>query len=744
MKKFIIRTISFVICAVMVLSFVGCGEKKVYVDVMTVLTDSKLANGAGAENEYFKMSWNTTSKCVVFTDKATGAEWSTTPSNFLNAAEKPARPRNYLESPLIIEYFDVNLGEPDTVRAYNHSLKDNTYSATLHKDEAGNDTITVQYCFKEINLLVPVDYKLIGDHFQISIDTSKIIENENIIYSIKLAPYLCSVEGSPEDSYLFYPSGTGVLIDTSDATLKEFSYSTEVYGPDAARKIKEKLTNDKNIYLPVYGVKNGDNALMGVVSSGAEHASLILNTRDKITNYSRIAPEFYIRGYDYNTVKGNLTYDETSIYADEGVTGSVLALDFYTLSGEKADYVGMAQKYQEVLFGNNTGKVSDDAFSLKIAGGVMQEKSFLGYPYSELFALTTFNQAKTMLEELSVTGVTPNVQFYGFGDTGLDVGKVAGNFKLASAFGSKDEIQALMAYCTEKGIDAYMDFNLTTYIDSGAGYSGMFDTAKTANSQAAYQYYISKTVQTQESELYDRFRLLKRDSVKTAGTKLLKKIAKYELSGISFASLSDTAYSDYTSPDYYMKKDFGKMVQEIVAPYKDQGYSFAANGANAYAAAIADVIFEAPLNSSEYDIYGNDVPFYQLVFKGKVELTSESVNAGESIKKKQLQALETGSSMLYTLYNTYDSTLPFTPFKNLYGAVYASNKQNIIDTANEYKDYYSAIGNSTIADHEILNNDGTVRLTTFSNGVKIYVNYSKTEFAGADFTVPAMDCLIIK
>ncbi len=719
----------------MVFGLVGCGETEV-VNAEDVLETTKLQNGDAIENEYFKMEWHAATKGVIFTDKKTGVQWSTTPVDFINSENQQPRAKNYLESPIIVEYFDVALGEGDNVRAYTDCLKDNTYSSSKKEN-----TIRVQYLFKDIGLLIPVDYTLEGDHFSISIDTDAIIENDNIVYTIKLAPYLCSVEGTKEDSYLFYPSGTGALIDTSDATLPTAEYKSEVYGPDAARKIKEKLTNEKNIYLPVYGAKQGDKAIMGVISSGAEHVSLVLTTKETITGYSRIAPEFFLRGWDYNTVKGNLTYDETAIYAEEGVRGSLLKIDFYSLSGEDADYVGMAKKYQEVLYGDNKAtEIKEDAFSLKIAGGILEEKNFIGFPYNKLLALTTYKDIKAMLEELSVTGVTPNVQMYGFGTTGLDQGKVAGGYKLGSAFGSVKDLSALMKYCTEKGIDSFMDFNLTTFADGGL--TATFKTAQTANSQAAYQYYISKSVQTQDDQNYDRFRLLNRNEVKKAGKTLLSKIKKYELSGISFQSLSDTAYSDYSNSAYYMKKDFGKMVQEIVAPYKESGYTFAANGANAYAAAIADVIFEAPLNSSEYDIYKVDVPFYQLVFKGKVEMTSEAVNVGESQTKKQLQALETGSSMLYTVYEKYDSTLTFSAHKNLYGGVYESNKQNIIDAANKYKDYYSSISGQTIADHAILA-DG-VRLTTFSNGVKIYVNYSQAEFVTADGAVAAMDCLIIK
>ena len=742
MKKLIKRLLAFTVCAAMLLSFAGCAGNETYIDAGAGLGTGKLADGESIENENYILKWVDEEKCPVLISKQTGAQWSTTPSEFLNLTndDKVVRARNYLESPFIIEYYDSALGEPDTVRAYTDCIRDANFSVTKDGSE-----IVVQYYFEDVNIFVPVHYILKDEGMAISIDANEIIEAENPIYKITFAPYFCSVQTGTADSYLFYPSGTGTLIDTTDPAMENITYSSEVFGLEAARKVKEKLTNDKNVYLPVFGVKNGNNGLCAIISSGMEQAALTLTTADSITGYSNIAPEFYLRGYDYNTIKGNLTYDETSIYAEERVTDTVFTVDFYPLSGNDADYVGMSKVYQKHLYGNNEANkdITDESvYSIKFIGGLLEQRNFLGFPYNTLLALTTYNDISNILTDLSVTGQKPNIQLYGFGSSGLDVGEVAGGFKLGSAFGSKKELQSVINYCTENGIDSFVDFNLIQFSSGSLGYSATFDAAQTANKQTAYQYYYSKAVQVQDTDNFDRFKLLKRDSVLKAADKLFGKISKYSLTGVSFATLSDTAYSDYTSSEYYVKRDMSNFAQGIIKTYTDGGYNFAANGANEYAAVLADCIFETPLNSSEHEIFTVDVPFYQLVFKGKTEITSESVNAGESLQKKQLQALETGSSMLFSIYNTYDSTLTYSPFKGLYGALYEDNKDDIIAAAAKYADYYKAISGQTIADHQLLSN--TVRLTTFSNGVKIYVNYSNADYQTADGVVAAMDCLIIK
>ena len=186
----------------------------------------------------------------------------------------------------------------------------------------------------------------------------------------------------------------------------------------------------------------------------------------------------------------------------------------------------------------------------------------------------------------------------------------------------------------------------------------------------------------------------------------------------------------------------GRDVSAIMETYRNSGYKVAAGGANAYAAASADCIFETPLTSSKKDIFTVDVPFYQMVFKGMTEITTENMNSGDEYNTKVLKALETGSSMLFTVYKNYITDVTYSQFKNIYGSVYDSNKANIVDAVKKYGDYYSSISGKKIVNHTLLTD--SVRCTTFENGIKIYVNYSDTAYTTPDGVVEANGSLIIK
>jgi hypothetical protein len=64
----------------------------------------------------------------------------------------------------------------------------------------------------------------------------------------------------------------------------------------------------------------------------------------------------------------------------------------------------------------------------------------------------------------------------------------------------------------------------------------------------------------------------------------------------------------------------------------------------------------------------------------------------------------------------------------------------MIAVYNRMKPLYDAVGSSTIVNYEVISDD--VKITTFSNGVKVYVNYADAEaningvkIAAKDFTV---------
>ena len=81
-----------------------------------------------------------------------------------------------------------------------------------------------------------------------------------------------------------------------------------------------------------------------------------------------------------------------------------------------------------------------------------------------------------------------SVQLKGFGDSGLDAGKIAGNYTVNKNLGSKKELKNLFEFSKNQNIDLYFDFDIERFNKKSSGFSTFFDAATNAGEQKAVQY----------------------------------------------------------------------------------------------------------------------------------------------------------------------------------------------------------------------------------------------------------------
>ena len=135
----------------------------------------------------------------------------------------------------------------------------------------------------------------------------------------------------------------------------------------------------------------------------------------------------------------------------------------------------------------------------------------------------------------------------------------------------------------------------------------------------------------------------------------------------------------------------------------------------------------SPSVSAQERIFKYDIPFYQIVFKGYVPLTCESLNLSSNPKRELLTAVEAGSGLNYTLISKYYNEFIDYHGYLFFGSQYSDIADSIIATSNELADYYKAINGSEIVSHTVL--DSGLRETVYANGVKAYVNYTDVSIA---------------
>ena len=163
---------------------------------------------------------------------------------------------------------------------------------------------------------------------------------------------------------------------------------------------------------------------------------------------------------------------------------------------------------------------------------------------------------------------------------------------------------------------------------------------------------------------------------------------------------------------------------------------------NDYALNVGKFLTDLPTNSSSYDLTDEDVPFYQLVMSGVKEYSTVSINEHSNLYEKFLKAIESGSSIKFSVVYGDVTVIKDTDYEYLFGASYATRKEQIIEYQNKLEDVYSALGSRVVKNHVILDNG--VRLVTFDTDKQVLINFGELDAATPYGTVKANDYLLVE
>lgn len=751
MKNAVIKAIGIILVFSCVLSLLtGCNgsEKASYTKTLAFSElqhkENTITDGEICQNERFIMSWNDTYKQVVVTDKQNGALYSTMPTDAMQVqydSEGYEIMNNIqIESPIIVYYYN-----PETLSESNAFGSLDAIDSGEIFTEVVDDGIKVTYVFTSHEIAVSVVYKLNEDNFEISVDPKEIYDNgESFVTGVAVAPFLCSLKNDSQDSYLFIPDGSGAIIEPHTIDLIGRQGSTRVYGEDITINDFTLTSFTEKINMPIFGKKQGDNAILGIITSSAERAYLSWDIGSSAKKYSSIYPFFRIRGYDIVKRPSGfvMSLAEIPIF-DDYITEELLSVSYYPLDSENADYSGMAKTYREYLVKNGQIKKSDqkqfDA-SIRILGGINQKTFHFGIPSTELLALTTISEAEEIaryFDEKINSDLL--ISLVGFGQSGLDIGEVGSGFKISSKFGKKSDISSLLQFCKESNIKLFMDFDIVGFNKNGSGFSTSGDTAKSYDGQTVYLDYYNNI--TRNNSGAGSYMLLGRDRLGAAAEKAVKASQKYGFNGVSLSSLANTAYSDYSSVGAGVLGGLSTDVAEILKNCAKDTTIITSNP-NIYAVGNSDYITEVPVISSQFDITRYDVPFYQMMLRGYVPMSSTSINISVDYKTAVLKCIESGIAPSFTLSYNYDNSFASSKFSAIPVSYYNGQKEKIVETVNEVNEVLEKISDATISQHVVLENG--LRVTEFDNGITVAVNYGDdiADYQGAQ--VAAKDYIVLE
>jgi len=156
--------------------------------------------------------------------------------------------RTNQRSQILVQYLDEDKNINDT---------NNFIDSDRVVVEETKSGVKVVYVFSELGFIIPLNLSYKNGIFTASIDTSKINERyENKILNITVLPYFGAGKMG-EKGYVFIPDGCGAIVSLEKSKAYIKKYQKNVFGENPVLYKASVKTVEEQIYLPVFGIKNG-------------------------------------------------------------------------------------------------------------------------------------------------------------------------------------------------------------------------------------------------------------------------------------------------------------------------------------------------------------------------------------------------------------------------------------------------------------------------------------------------------
>ena len=672
------------------------------------------------ENDNLALYVNDDNGIIAIKDKKTDHMWWSTPVGSGHDPQATGAIVSDLQSSLNMVY-----GEP-AIRATTNVRSGSDASVKVKDSGAG---VEITYDFKDAGITIPVKYELQDTYLEASINTADIEEEDISNATGKLLTSVTVMNnfgaaGIKDEGYFVIPDGSGALINFNNGKESAKSYSQNVYGADLTAVPLQEPDVTEQVYFPMYGIVNGDNGMMVVCTEGDANAKLKASVSGQSkSSYNICSFEFTVRSTDTYYMSGDNTTTLT-VFEEGEIKTDTISLRYYPLEDTDdngMNYVDVANAYRTYLTEEEkvtASEAMDPELYIDLYGGVEKSRSILGIPITMKTSLTDAKQAETILQELSDGGVDNLVVSYNKWTNDGIANKVDTDTDAAGCIGGND-FEDFLEFAEGKGIAVYpMVQNMG--FKSGNGYYTFRDTTIRVSGSYARQYTYNLAYGTQQTK-NKPLSLLTPTAFPEIFSELAENYSDEGIRNVGLAELTSGLYGDY-GKNLAGRDQAQELLVESYEVLSGKMDSVLGNTANAYALPYVDRISNVPLQSSGYDVFDADIPFYQIVLHGVKSYSCPAINGSADGGTLLLTAIAAGSNLRYDMIGEETSILKDTELDHLYYAYYADWTEQ---AAQEYafaSEILSGVSGALITGYE---QDGTTITTTYENGTEIVVDLEK-------------------
>lgn len=630
---------------------------------------------------------------------------------------------NFVKSGVVIEYLQ------DTNIVY--------YQADMYTEDPvktvryTEDGFVAHVKYPRLEFEYELHVSLKDDVLNAFIPRDSIIETSDRfkVANVYVYPFMGYTKMDEEPGYMFIPDGSGSLIHFKDhkGQFKQ-PFNEMIYGSNIGIDDNYVLSlfnglntvnENVGITMPVFGVIHTEKQLgyIGIIEEGDASARLYAYPNGAILPYNWITPSFVYRQF-YNQLTSQTT--GTMIVRQEEKNNFDISISYHLLSGESADYVGMAKTYQDYLEDKNVIASNDIQYRTRIDMLGSEVKS--GLIFRQDVTMTTFEQAKNILDTLSNQGVNDTLTVFSGWQKGgpythlphsqFNIQKTLGDISALNNLGANQEISLesdLLRYNPKTSVSnsssLVKKLNKRTFEESI--YGRVFKS---------YNYITPETSLENASGLVNDYLGHNFDSITVEG-----------LGSNLFSYLDKNKTKDriHTASVY----------SEIFGLIKDEAMQLSMRTPHALYWEYVDSLLDVQIESSNYVFVGEEVPFLEIVLKGKKAMYAPYTNFNANHEAYVLKMIEYGVYPSFIVTHEPSSLLQLTNSSHLYSTQFAEYEAQIVEYDGIFKEIHSLTNGSEIIDHKRVGEGVTV---TYENGVEIRVNYGETRLEVNGIMVDAL------
>lgn len=581
-----------------------------------------------------------------------------------------------------------------------------------------------------------------GEELVVEIPEDSVKESGKDIYigSISVFPMFGHTYLDAQEGYMLVPDGNGALIYLTDKDARYSSgFSQVIYGSDAGfsesktrillQDEYDSLEEAEKVIAPVFGMVHTDDRLgyLAVVEDGALRCSIEVAPNGVMVNYNRSFAKFTMRKVYVQPL--NNSNSGTVKVVENDRSHSNMRVRYLLVNGDKADYSGLAEEYRDYLIDNGTLKKQDVSYKTRVdfLGSDREEFLFFTTPVT----MTTTKNIEEIYDDLRDNGVKSLLTVYKGWQKGglydLPITKYAAD----SSIGGTKALTKLIKSAGEYGYDIFL-YNDVLYSNPSTS-NTTFNAVKKINKR--------KLEIDTKAKVFDTLNYVLPFKMASILNEFVKSYTKQGVDKLAIAGASNNVYSYYTNQTYYTRYQCEEGYTGMIRAAAEKT-RLVLEEPFAYLWSETEAFLDMPLGSSDYMYEDEEIPFLSMVLKGSIPMYSDYVNFEANKSQFMLQMLEAG--IYPSFYITYENSakLIYTNSRDLYSTKYSTYRDTIIEYDKLFSEVAEATADAYITKHEKLSEN--VKKVTYSNGVKLYVNYGSLVAVADGITVPALSAKVVK